>query len=135
MDFGLFVEFPCRDGMTEQEAFAECFALVDEAEALGVASVWLAEDHFATIRVLSSPITVASAIAARTRRIRIGLAVALLPLGNPIRFAEDIATLAHISQGRGGVGGRGGPLPDARAGFESPPCRSRGRLGQGLGII
>src|SRR5437899_1549128 len=74
MDFGLFVEFPRRDGMTEQEAFAECFALVDEAEALGVASVWLAVYHFADISVLSPPITVASAIAALTERSRISLA-------------------------------------------------------------
>ena len=55
MDFGLFLEFPCREGMTEQAAFAECFALVDEAEALGVASVWLAEYHFAQISVLRNP--------------------------------------------------------------------------------
>ena len=47
MDCGLFVEFPSREGMTEREAFAECFALVDEAEACGVASVWLAEYHCA----------------------------------------------------------------------------------------
>src|SRR5262249_57890089 len=96
MDFGLFLEFPCRDGMTEQEAFAECFTLVDEAEALGVASVWLAEYHFAAISVLSSPITVASAIAARTKRIRICLAVVLLPFGNPIRFAAIIAYLDDL---------------------------------------
>jgi alkanesulfonate monooxygenase SsuD/methylene tetrahydromethanopterin reductase-like flavin-dependent oxidoreductase (luciferase family) len=64
MDFGLFVEFPCREGMTEREAFAECFALVDEAEARGVDSVWLAEYHFAPISVLSSPITIASTMTA-----------------------------------------------------------------------
>src|SRR2546426_10406369 len=106
MDFGLFIEFPCREGMTDREAFAECFALVDAAEALGVNSVWLAEYHFSPISVLSSPITIASAIAARTQRIRIGLAVVLLPLAPPIHIAEDIATLGHISHrpGRLGVG-------------------------------
>jgi alkanesulfonate monooxygenase SsuD/methylene tetrahydromethanopterin reductase-like flavin-dependent oxidoreductase (luciferase family) len=87
MDVGLFLEFPCREGMTDGEAFAECFALVDAAEALGVNSVWLAEYHFAPISVLSSPVTVASAIAARTQRIRIGLAVVLLPLAHPIHIA------------------------------------------------
>jgi len=56
MDFGLFIEFPCHEGMTEREAFAECSALVDAAEALGVNSVWLAEYHFPPISVLSSPI-------------------------------------------------------------------------------
>src|SRR5262245_3571797 len=77
MDCGLFLEFSCRDGMTEHDAFAECFALVDEAEARGVDSVWLAEYHFSSFSVLSSPITIASAIAARTRRIRVGTAVVL----------------------------------------------------------
>ena len=41
MDFGLFLEFPRREGATHQQAFEECFALVDEAEARGVDSVWV----------------------------------------------------------------------------------------------
>ena len=135
MDFGLFLEFPCREGMTEREAFAECFALVDEAEARGVDSVWLAEYHFAPISVLSSPITIASAIAARTQRIRIGLAVVLLPIANPIHIAEDIATLDHISQGRVEFGVGRGTFPDTHDGFNSPFAESRERFDEYLEII
>jgi alkanesulfonate monooxygenase SsuD/methylene tetrahydromethanopterin reductase-like flavin-dependent oxidoreductase (luciferase family) len=135
MDFGLFVEFPCREGMSERQAFAECFALVDEAEALGVDSVWLAEYHFSPISVLSSPITIAAAIAARTRRIRIGLAVVLLPLGHPIRIAEDIATLDHISQGRVEFGVGRGTFPDTHDGFNSPFAESRERFDEYLEVI
>ncbi len=135
MDCGLFVEFPYRDGLTEQEAFAECFALVDEAEACGVASVWLAEYHFSQISVLSSPITVASAIAARTKRLRIGLAVTLLPLGHPIRLAEEIATLDHISQGRLEFGVGRGTFPDTHDGYNSPFAESRARFDEYLEII
>ncbi len=135
MDFGLFLEFPCREGMTECEAFAECFALVDEAEARGVDSVWLAEYHFAPISVLSSPITIASAIAARTQRIRIGLAVVLLPIANPIHIAEDIATLDHISQGRVEFGVGRGTFPDTHDGFNSPFAESRERFDEYLEII
>ena len=135
MDFGLFIEFPCREGMTEGEAFAECFALVDEAEACGVDSVWLAEYHFSPISVLSSPITLASAIAARTQRIRIGLAVVLLPLGNPIRFAEDLATLDHISHGRVEFGVGRGTFPDTHDGFMSPYAESRERFDEYLEVI
>ena len=99
MDCGLFIEFPCREGMTEAEAFAQCFGLVDEAEARGVDSLWLAEYHFSAISVLSSPITIASAIAARTQHIRIGLAVVLLTnlegIGAPLLdLARQIADLA-----------------------------------------
>jgi alkanesulfonate monooxygenase SsuD/methylene tetrahydromethanopterin reductase-like flavin-dependent oxidoreductase (luciferase family) len=135
MDFGLFIEFPCREGMTEGEAFAECFALVDAAEAFGVDSVWLAEYHFSPISVLSSPITIASAIAARTQHIRIGLAVALLPLGHPIHLAEDIATLDHISQGRVEFGVGRGTFPDTHDGFMSPFAESRERFDEYLEII
>src|ERR671930_505742 len=135
MDVGLFVEFPCRDGMSEQEAFAECFTLVDEAEASGADSVWLAEYHFAAISVLSSPITVATAIAARTKRMRIGLGVVLLPLGNPIRFAEDIATLDHISQGRVEFGVGRGTFPDTHDGLNSPFAESRERFDEYLEVI
>lgn len=135
MDFGLFIEFPCREGMTEGEAFAECFALVDEAETLGVDSVWLAEYHFSPISVLSSPITLASAIAARTQRIRIGLAVVLLPLSHPIHLAEDIATLDHISQGRVEFGVGRGTFPDTHDGFMSPYAESRERFDEYLEII
>jgi alkanesulfonate monooxygenase SsuD/methylene tetrahydromethanopterin reductase-like flavin-dependent oxidoreductase (luciferase family) len=135
MDFGLFIEFPCREGMTEREAFAECFALVDEAEARGVDSVWLAEYHFSAISVLSSPITIASAIAARTQRIRIGLAVVLLPLDHPIHIAEDIATLDHISRGRVEFGVGRGTFPDTHDGFNSPFAESRERFDEYLEII
>lgn len=135
MDFGVFIEFPCREGMTEREAFTECFTLADEAEALGVDSVWLAEYHFSPISVLSSPITIASAIAARTQRIRIGLAVVLLPLGNPIHLAEDVATLDHISQGRVEFGVGRGTFPDTHDGFNSPYAESRERFDEYLEII
>jgi alkanesulfonate monooxygenase SsuD/methylene tetrahydromethanopterin reductase-like flavin-dependent oxidoreductase (luciferase family) len=121
--------------MTEGEAFAECFALVQEAEACGVDSVWLAEYHFSAISVLSAPITVASALAARTQRIRLGLAVALLPLGQPVRFAEEIATLDHISQGRVEFGVGRGTFPDTHDGYNSPFAESRGRFEEYLEVI
>jgi alkanesulfonate monooxygenase SsuD/methylene tetrahydromethanopterin reductase-like flavin-dependent oxidoreductase (luciferase family) len=135
MDCGLFLEFSCREGMTEHNAFAECFALVDEAEASGVDSVWLAEYHFSAISVLSSPITIASAIAARTQRIRIGSAVVLLPLGHPIRIAEEFATLDHISQGRVEFGVGRGTFPDTHDGYNSPFAESRERFDEYLEVI
>ncbi len=135
MESGVFIEFPTREGMTDREAFAECFALVDAAEALGVNSVWLAEYHFSAISVLSSPITIASAIAARTQRIRIGLAVVLLPLAHPIHIAEDIATLDHISQGRVEFGVGRGTFPDTHDGFNSPFAESRERFDEYLEIV
>jgi len=83
MEFGLFLEFPTPDGYTDQESFAQGFTMVDEAESMGVDSVWLAEYHFSPFSVLSAPFTVATAVAARTKRIRLGFGVLLLPLNNP----------------------------------------------------
>jgi len=75
--------------------------LVDLAEAMGLDTVWLGEGHFLPHRsVLSAPIVVASAIAARTKRLRTGMAVQVLPLIHPLRIAEEAATVDQISQGR-----------------------------------
>ena len=135
MDFGLFLEFAWREGMTQNEAFAESFALVDKAEALGVDSVWLAEYHFNPSRVISAPITVASAIATRTERMRIGLAVLLLPLGNPVRIAEEVATLDHISGGRLEFGVGRGTFPNVHEGFGVPFAERRARFEEFLEVI
>ena len=62
MELGLFLEFPVREGSNENEAFKESFALVDQAEDLGVASVWMAEYHFNPARVLASPLTILTAV-------------------------------------------------------------------------
>jgi alkanesulfonate monooxygenase SsuD/methylene tetrahydromethanopterin reductase-like flavin-dependent oxidoreductase (luciferase family) len=81
MDFGINVEFAVRRGSTHEESFKEAFELVDLAEAMGVDTAWLGEGHFLPNRsVLSTPIVVAGAIAARTKRLRVGMAVQVLPL-------------------------------------------------------
>ena len=135
MELGLFLEFPVREGSTENEAFKESFALVDQAEELGVPSVWMAEYHFNPGRVLASPITILSAIAARTERIRLGTAVLLLPLANPVRVAEEIATLDQISDGRVEFGVGRGTFPNVHEGFGVPFAESRGRFEECIEII
>ena len=136
MDFGLYVEFASREGVSQHEVFRESFALVDEAERLGVDSMWLAEYHFMAGRsVLSAPVPIACAIASRTKRARVGLAVLLLPLGNPIRLAEEVATLDHISQGRLEFGIGRGTFPNIHEGFRVPFTESRRRFEEYLDII
>ena len=93
MNFGMFTDFHVRGGNTQAEAFDESFGQVIEAEKLGFDTVWLAEHHFSPERaVLASPMIEASAICARTERIRIGLAVQVLPLTNPcLLYTSDAA--------------------------------------------
>lgn len=101
MEFGMFHEFPSLPGRSESEAFDEAMDQVDMAERLGLDVMWLAELHFEPRRsLLSAPLSIASAIAARTRRIKIGIAVQVLPLCHPLRLAEEAATVDQLSHGR-----------------------------------
>jgi len=136
MDFGMFTDFHIRPHMTQAEAFDESFKQVEAAEQLGMDAVWLAEHHFSPDRsVLASPIVIASSIATRTRRIRIGLAVQVLPLTNPLRLAEEAATVDHISKGRFDLGlGRSG-LTKYYQGYNVPYDESRGRFLEALDVI
>ncbi len=135
MQLGMFLEFPKPPGSSYQEALDASFTLVDEAEKLGVESVWLAEYHFNPGRVLSSPILIATAIAARTERIRMGLAVQCLPLSHPVRLAEEAATLDQLSRGRLEYGVGRGTFPNVHEGFNTPFGESRGRFEESLEVI
>src|SRR5215831_18447947 len=100
MHFGVFAE-EMRHGASQPSAFRDVFDLADRAEAWGIDCVWLGEIHFTPSRsVISASLQVASAIATRTRRLRIGTAVQVLPLNHPLRIAEEVATVDHISEGR-----------------------------------
>ena len=136
MDFGMFTDFHVRGRMTQAQAFEESFSQVMEAERMGMDSVWLAEHHFTPDRsVLASPLVIASAIAARTSTLRVGLAVQVLPLTNPLRVAEEAATVDHISQGRFEFGiGRSG-LTKYYEGYNVPYAESRGRFFEALQVV
>jgi alkanesulfonate monooxygenase SsuD/methylene tetrahydromethanopterin reductase-like flavin-dependent oxidoreductase (luciferase family) len=100
MHFGLFVE-EMRRGATPVSAFDDAFELADIAEAWGMDCVWLGEIHFTPARsVISASLLMASSIATRTKRLRVGTAVQVLPLNHPLRIAEEIATIDQISKGR-----------------------------------
>lgn len=73
---------------------------IEEAERLGADAVWLTEHHFFDDGYLPQCWTMAAAIAARTKRVRIGTAVALLPLHSAIETAEQVALVDVISDGR-----------------------------------
>jgi alkanesulfonate monooxygenase SsuD/methylene tetrahydromethanopterin reductase-like flavin-dependent oxidoreductase (luciferase family) len=135
MHIGLMMECDYRAGKTQEEAFHEAFSTAAHAEEWGFDGVWLAERHFAPPEsgraipsVVASPLIIATAIAAKTTRIRVGTAVLVLPLGHPMRMAEEVATLDHISQGRLDLGvGRSG-FPWAYEGYDIPYSESRERF-------
>jgi alkanesulfonate monooxygenase SsuD/methylene tetrahydromethanopterin reductase-like flavin-dependent oxidoreductase (luciferase family) len=136
MEFGMFHEFPSMPGKGETEMFDEAMAQVDAAERWGLDVMWLAEIHFAPERTyLSSPLAIASAIAARTRRMKIGIAVQVLPLCHPLRLAEEAATVDQISEGRFIFGvGRSGVVGTYDA-YQVPYDESRERFAEVLAIV
>jgi len=141
------MECDYREGVTQEGAFLEAFEMMEVAEAVGLDGVWLAERHFAAPRgmvdaqgagipsIVSAPLIMASAIAARTRRLRVGIAVSVLPLNHPIRMAEEAATVDQVSQGRFDFGvGRSG-FARAYEGYSIPYGESRERFQESLEVI
>jgi len=132
---GLFLE-ELREGATDVDFFQELMETVDAAEQWGLDGIWLGEIHFLPTRsILCSPLTIAAAIATRTRRMCVGTAVHVTPLRNPLSIAEDVATLDHLSGGRFefGIGRSGSPRSYNALGV--PYEESQGRLMEGLEVM
>ena len=112
--------------------------VLDEAvlgEQLGFRTWWLAEHHFAEDQHNPSQFPLLAAAAARTSTIRIGTYVLLLPLHNPIRVAEDAASVDIISGGRLELAIGAGPMPNECAVFGIDPKESFGRTYEALEVI
>ena len=135
--FGLLWSFRNPDWarVPWQELYRAQLDLVTESERLGFDQAWLTEHHFLDDGYSPSLFPIGAAIAARTRRIRVGTFLLLLPLHNPVRVAEDTATLDVLSSGRFdlgvGLGYRIGEFDD-----QGVPARERaGRMQEGLPIV
>jgi natural product biosynthesis luciferase-like monooxygenase protein len=138
MQFGLFY-LPTSVTDDPQEAARRYREILDQvayAEKLDFRSVWLAEHHFHPFGgMFSAPVAIGAAIAERCSRIRIGTAVALLPYHNPIRLAEDYATLDLLSQGRLDFGVGAGFVKAEALTFDVPLDEIRDRFREHLEII
>src|ERR1700686_2834608 len=136
MEIGVYHEFHCRPDQTAAAAFEEALGQIEAADRWGLDAIWLAEIHQQARRsVLTAPLTVAAAIAARTKRIKIGTGVQVLPLCHPLRLAEEVATVDQISHGRLIFGiGRSG-FPRTYEAYGVPYGESRERFAETLEIL
>ncbi|MBC8281315.1 MAG: LLM class flavin-dependent oxidoreductase, partial [Chloroflexi bacterium] len=95
---------------TDVEVYEDILKGAELAEELGFDSVWVAEHAFSEHSIISSPHSLLAAIAARTKKVQIGVGCSIVPWHSPLRLAQDIATIAIITGGRVALGvGRGSP--------------------------
>jgi alkanesulfonate monooxygenase SsuD/methylene tetrahydromethanopterin reductase-like flavin-dependent oxidoreductase (luciferase family) len=133
--FGIFSLSQVPDLARVVESFDEDLGFFELAEELGYDKVWIAEHLFSTYGLVTSTQVYAAAIAQRTKRIRIGMAVCAVPFNHPLRTASDFALVDVLSHGRLDFGvGRAYQLHEF-IGLGVPMNRSREMLAEGLDII
>src|SRR5512139_2079080 len=118
MKFGVFDHIDAN-GMPLREQYKQRLRFVEMYERLGFYCYHLAEHHATTLGVASSSSVFLSAVAQRTRTLKFGPLVYVLPLHHPIRLLEEIGMLDQLSGGRFqlGVGQGGQPAEHARFGI------------------
>ncbi|MFP6835191.1 MAG: LLM class flavin-dependent oxidoreductase, partial [Pseudomonadales bacterium] len=94
--------------MPDQEVYAQELAMARAAEPMGFDSVWSVEHHFTDYTMVPDVTQFLSYMAACTERVQLGSMVIVLPWHDPVRVAEEVAVLDHVSDGRVILGiGRG----------------------------
>lgn len=136
MEYGPFFQLPRSPRQDSFARYTETIEQIVLADQLGFDTAWLAEMHFIpAYSIMPAPLIVGAAVAARTERIRIGIAVALLPLHDPIRAAEEAATLDILSGGRLDYGIGRGSISAHFDGFGIPMRERAARFDEAIDII
>jgi len=129
------VLLPTREAvMSGRPETGPMLAMAERAEAVGFDSVWIGDSLIAKPR--HEPLTLLAAVAARTRRVRLGTAVLLPALRNPVVLAQIVATLDRIAEGRVILGvGIAADAPAIRKEFEAVGVPFERRVGRFLEIL
>ncbi|MBE9004565.1 LLM class flavin-dependent oxidoreductase [Fortiea sp. LEGE XX443] len=135
MKTGLFCNYE-NHHQNARRAIFEQVALVRQAESLNFEEAWLSEHHFSEVNLSSSMLVLMAHLAGVTSKIRLGTAAVLLPFHNPIRVAEDIATLDNLCNGRLLFGvAKGGPFPQQNKHFAISMAESRAKMLEAIALI
>ncbi|MEK7370922.1 MAG: LLM class flavin-dependent oxidoreductase [candidate division NC10 bacterium] len=138
MRFGIFSvadHYPKELRRSATELYGELLDQAEAADALGFDSFWIAEHHFHEYGAIPRPPVWLAAAAERTRRIRLGSAVVVLPFDNPLRTAEDYAMVDMLSGGRLNLGVGSGYLTHEYAGFGLSLEEKRERFNEALEVV
>lgn len=135
--FGLWYDFrnPPQWRQDPARLYEAVIAQAARAEALGWDDVWLSEHHFIEDGYTPSMLPLAAAIAARTKRIRIGTSVLLLPLHDPLRIAEGVATVDIVANGRFDLGVGAGYRVGEFRGFAIPRRERDERMAEAVEVL
>jgi len=135
VDFSLFYILHRPDGMSDTQVYEEAIEETVAADELGFRCVWFAEHHFSRVGMVPDPLLMCAAVAQKTKRIRLGTGISIIPFHDPIRLAGQAAMVDVLSGGRLDLGVGRGSQPREFSGFQTVPSESRGRLKEGLEII
>ncbi|MDO8616478.1 MAG: LLM class flavin-dependent oxidoreductase [Dehalococcoidia bacterium] len=135
MKFGTFHLFQKPAGWTDEGVFRAELEQIQKAEELGFDAVWLAEHHFQWYGIATDLMQIGAWVAARTERVRIGTAVVVLPFHNPLRLAEQAATLDLLSGGRLDLGVGRGYQAAEYSGFNISMDESRARFAECVEVL
>ncbi|MEM7253846.1 MAG: LLM class flavin-dependent oxidoreductase, partial [Pseudomonadota bacterium] len=137
MRIGVAYDFrnPLTSGVADRALYAEILDQVEWLDQLGADLVWFTEHHFVEDGYLPSWTPVAGAMAARTKRIRFGTDICLMPFNHPIRLAEDLSVLDNLSNGRVEVGIGMGYAPHEFKGFGIPQSRRVSLMNEGIEVL
>jgi alkanesulfonate monooxygenase SsuD/methylene tetrahydromethanopterin reductase-like flavin-dependent oxidoreductase (luciferase family) len=133
--FGVFSLSQFPDLAKVVESFDNDLGFFELAEQLGYDKVWIAEHLFSTYGLVTSTQVYAAAIAQRTKKIRIGMAVCAIPFNHPLRTASDFALVDILSHGRLDFGVGRAYQPHEFVGLGVPMDQSREMLAEGLDIV
>jgi probable F420-dependent oxidoreductase len=133
LEFGVLL--PTREAvMSGRMETAPLLTMAERAEAAGFDSVWIGDSLIARPR--HEPLTLMAAVAARTRRVRIGTGVLLPALRNPVVLAHVVGTLDRVAEGRIILGvGIAGDMPAIRKEFAAAGVPWDRRVGRFLEIL
>src|SRR5271154_5120164 len=138
MKFGLFGSAQANGddlGPESGQGFRDYLDFNVEAEALGFKSTFLVEHHFTGWNQVSSTLMLLMALAMRTKTLRLGSAVMVLPWHNPVLLAEQAATLDLISGGRFDFGVGKGYRHSEFKGFQIAPEEAEARFEEAIEVM
>lgn len=123
------------ESVTDGQAVAEEVRLGELAEQLGFDALWPIEHHFEDYAFCPDNAMFLAHMAARTSRIGLGTGAVILPWNDPLRVAETISLLDHLSDGRLLFGMGSGLARREYAGFGIPMDESRDRFGEAARMV